>query len=371
MEDKISNFNNSLDFIIPHSVHPEKLIRIFRRHIFDIPFIHLLRILFHREKTMILLNSDTSFYPRENQFHYFLWNYYIYEFEYSLLSVWKQIYWFHSSLFWFSFDRISFVQKIGNISKQLDFVDRSFAQKCNSIHYVRYRNNSIINVGTNTELPIDFWRVFFNILWEKYFHSWLKPDRVSIINLYKNALSLLGYTIHTEKKSVTIRIQLVNYSIDTNSITEQFCGIIPTLPLIELLAKENFCDISGRPICKLPWTTLADNEIFGRFDRIVKNIFCYYSGCFKKKGLYQLQYVLRFSCAKTLACKHKSTIRTVWKKYGSNFATNFVFSREIKLNSSNSWQMDSREKKFWYLNILQTNYLSNFLQKLKIRNSER
>lgn len=358
MEDNICSFNSCLDLTIPCSVHPEELIRVFRRRIADISFLHLLRLFFHRN--LITSNLPTIFYSGENPFHCFLWNFHLHEFEHSLLNTWEQIHRFRSNEFWFFFDRIGFAQKIGKGHSARELI----VKRNDSIHYVRYRNNIIIGVCIRTGLLIENWKFFFNILWGKYFHSWFEPYRISVTNLSRNPLSFLGYTFRTESKSVPIRIQLVNHSINTNLVIKKFCSIVPIIPLIGVLAKEKFCDISGRPICKLPWTTLSDNEIFERFDRITKNISCYYSGCSEKKGLHQTQYILRFSCAKTLACKHKSTIRTVWRKYGSSFTTNFVSPKETELITSNSWRVDSLKIKIWYLNIVQMNYFSNILHRL-------
>lgn len=364
MEDKIYNSNICLDITIPYSFHPEILIRIFRRYSSDISFLHFLRLLLHQNENIIILNS--KFYLRKNQFYNLLWNFHIHKFEYSLIYIWKQIYNFQSTSSWFLLDKTNFAQKIRNISEQSDFgTVKKIIGKNHSINYARYGNNSIITTNDNFNLFIRNWNVFFIFFWEKYFHFWFEPNRVFVQDLSENPTYFLGYSFCTKSKYSIIQIQLVNDSIDTNLVTKEFCSIIPIVPLIKLLAKERFCDTSGHPICKLSWTTLADNEIFKRFDQITRNIFCYYSGCVRKKGLYQLQYILRFSCAKTLACKHKSTIRTVWKKYGSNFVRNSVFLKKTESNFSNSWRINPREKKIWYLSITQINYLANFLQKLK------
>ena len=37
----------------------------------------------------------------------------------------------------------------------------------------------------------------------------------------------------------------------------------------------------------------------------------------KKKNMYQIKYILRLSCVKTLACKHKSTARAFLKRVDS------------------------------------------------------
>nr|AAT68872.1 maturase [Porella baueri]AAT68873.1 maturase [Porella cordaeana] len=364
MEDHIYNSNIGLDITIPYSFHPEILIRIFRRYILDISFLHLLRLLLHQNEIVII--SNPYFDLRKNQFYNLLWNFHIHKFEYSLISIWKQFYNFQSNSFWFFLNQTNLIQKIQYISEQSNFVtmEKIIGKNC-SIQYARYRNNLIITTNGNITQLIKNWNTFFIFFWEKYFHFWFEPYRVFVKDLSKKPICFLGYIFRTESKSTIIQIQLVNDSINVNSITKEFCGIIPIVPLIILLARERFCDTSGRPICKLSWTTLADNEIFKQFDQITKNIFRYYSGCIKKKGLYQLQYILRFSCAKTLACKHKSTIRTVWKRYGSNFVTNSLSLKKKEWLFSNSWRIKYHVKKIWYLDIIRINYLANLLQRLK------
>jgi hypothetical protein len=49
-------------------------------------------------------------------------------------------------------------------------------------------------------------------------------------------------------------------------ITDEFDPIVPIVPIIRLLSREKCCDISGRPISKLSWTSLTDDDILDRFD---------------------------------------------------------------------------------------------------------
>ena len=365
MEEKIRKSTSCLDIVIPYSFHPEILIRIFRQDISDTSFLHFLRLILHQNKNRVLLTPQ--FHLHKNQFYSLLWNYQLHKFEYSLIHIWKQIYDFHSTLFWFFINQTNSMQKIRYVAEQLDFVPKNeIIQKNISIHYARYQNNSVISTDKYNNLFVKNWNLFFIIFWEKYFHLWFEPYRVSIKDLSKNHLCFLGYVFRIRNKCNFMQIRLVDNLIDTNLLTKEFCSIIPIVPLIKLLAKENFCDTTGRPVCRVSWTTLTDHEIFRRFDQIIKNIFCYYSGCIRRKGLYQLQYIFRFSCAKTLACKHKSTIRTVWKKYGSNFIANSIY---LTKPHSNSWHL--YEKKNWYLNIIHINYFAHLSHKLKnVRNSK-
>jgi hypothetical protein len=64
------------------------------------------------------------------------------------------------------------------------------------------------------------------------------------------------------------------------------------------------------------------------------------SGSLKKQTLYRLKYILRLSCARTLAHKHKSTVQTFMQRLGSIFLEEFftkeeqVFFFDIHQNNS-------------------------------------
>lgn len=370
IEDRFRNPSYYLDITIPYSFHPEILIRIYRQYILDIPFSHLLRVFLHRNGNIIFLSD--SYHSKKNLFYRFLWNFHTHTMEYSLIHLWKQIRHFQSTSFWSFPDENEFTQKIADISERADFqIFGNISEKKFRIQYLRYHNYLVLATNGDRKL-IENWKFLFIILWDKYYHSWLEPYKILIGNLSNDPLSILGYTLRARSQLIKNRIRFINSSIETSLIVKEFCTIIPVIASIKLLARDNFCDVSGRPTCRLSWTTLTDNEIFERFDQIMRNIsYYYYGGCRERKGLYQLQYIFRFSCAKTLACKHKSTVRTVWKKYSSNFLTNSVFFKEKELIPPSVWVGNQNEKRFWRLSITRMNFLANLLQKLKnIRNSE-
>lgn len=347
MENKFDNSAICLNITIPYFLHPEILIRLFRQHVSDTSFIHFTRLLVHQKENL-------KFVPRRNEFSNSLWNFQIHKFESSLIYIWKQIYNFRSTSFWFFINQTNFVRKIRYISGQSECESMSnIFEKAYSIHYARHRNTLIVTTDGISESFVENWNIYFRIFWEKYFHLWLGFPRIRIKDLSKNPVCFVKYLLYTKSKNTSIQIQLVDNLIDNNFIIKELCTIVPIIPLIRLLAEEKFCDNSGRPICRVSWTTFTDHEIFGRFDKIIRNIFAYYGGSVDRKGLYQLHYILRFSCAKTLACKHKSSIRTVWRKYGSNFVANSVYLEKPR---PISWR--TYEKKFWYFNIIRINCLA-------------
>jgi len=145
--------------------------------------------------------------------------------------------------------------------------------------------------------------------------------------------------------------------------------IIPIIPLMRSLAKTKFCNVMGHPISKPVWANFSDFYILDRFLRICRNFSHYYNGSAKKKSFYQIKYILRFSCIKTLARKHKSTVRTFLKKLSSEKLLEEFFTEEdlfslIFPKTSLTLRRFYRGR-IWYLDILFRNDFVNHLE-LKI-----
>nr|YP_009912481.1 maturase K [Bartramia pomiformis]QLJ53763.1 maturase K [Bartramia pomiformis] len=371
IEDHFLHSNYILNVKIPHFFHPELLIRILRRRVQDASFSHLLRLIFHKNKKLITLNTNAFFSQKEmTRLSIFLWHYYICELEFFLINQWKVLNYFKSLSYLTLLDKKDCIKKFNYIINdplwmKLQFF---FYKKKLSFHYVRYDNNSIIAIKSSNYLA-EKWSFFLFKFWHYYFHYLFKPYRIDIKKISKSCFFFLGYLFSIQIKKVLVETKMLHYLKKAYIIKKELYSITPISSLIELLAKEKFCNILGHPISKLAWTTLTDDEIFNRFDQIWKNFFYYYSGCKNKKNLYQVQYILRFSCAKTLACKHKSTIRYVWKKHGSNFFAKSLFLKKQELINLKFLKLYPSIKKIWYLDIVQINSLAKLLQE-KITNSK-
>ena len=365
IEDHFLHSNYILNAKIPHFFHPELLIRIFRRRIQDASFFHSLRLIFHKNKKLITLNTNAFFFQKEmTRLSIFLWHYYIRELEFFLIDQWKVLNYFKSLSYLSLLDKIDCIKKIKYVINdplcmKLQFF---FYKKKMSFHYVRYDNDYIIAIKNSNYLA-EKWSFFIFKFWHYYFHHLFKPYRINVKKFFKRCFSFLGYLFGIQIKKVLVKTKMLHDLKKVYIIKKELYSITPISSLIELLAKEKFCDPLGHPISKLAWTTLTDDEIFNRFDQIWKNFFYYYSGCKNKKNLYQVQYILRFSCAKTLACKHKSTIRYVWKKHGSNFFAKSLFFKKQELINLKFIRLYPSIKKIWYLDIVQINSLAKVLQK--------
>ncbi|RZC67095.1 hypothetical protein C5167_010811 [Papaver somniferum] len=174
------------------------------------------------------------------------------------------------------------------------------------MHYVRYQGKSIL-ASKGSTLLMNKWKWNLVNLWQCNFSLWSQPDRIKINKLSNHSLELLSYLASVRLNPSVVRSQMIESTFIMDICIKKFDTKVPTISFVGSLAKAKFCNVSGHPISKTAWADLSDSDILDRFGRIFKNISRYYSGSSKKKSLYQIKYILRLSCARTLDRKHKST----------------------------------------------------------------
>nr|YP_009974006.1 maturase K [Marattia cicutifolia]QNH93916.1 maturase K [Marattia cicutifolia] len=359
MENKFLHSDSVLDIKIPQCLHPEILIRIFRRQIQDTPFLHLSRSILHEYQDPITSNTSISLFPRkQNSLLIFLWNYYVYDFEYLVVSSWKRFSRLHSRFSPDRIDRTHFDRKIKHVIRPYWKISSKISSftKNPCIHYVRYKNHSVLAFQGTHYLAIK-WRNYLFNFWQYHFHCWVQPHRIFIKRFSRNSFFFLGYILGIQTRINKVQAEMEDELPITCLVTKELCPIIPIVSLVNSLAREGFCNNLGRPVSKLSWTTLTDDDILKKFDQIWKSVYYYYNGSINKHGLFRLRYIFRFSCAKTLACKHKSTTRIVWKRFGLNFFLR-SFSKKPELVNSSVSIYYLHKRRFWDLDIIQINPLT-------------
>lgn len=98
--------------------------------------------------------------------------------------------------------------------------------------------------------------------------------------------------------------------------------LIPFSHLVNLLIKHKFARYTNkqiiRPTSQNKLLSEQDFKIVKAYNYILCCINFYYSGISDNKSLVYIQHLLRFSCAMTLAHKHKSTLTKIFSLYGKN-----------------------------------------------------
>nr|BDY11407.1 maturase K [Lysimachia monelli] len=365
LEDKFSHLNYVLDLLIPHSIHLEILVQTLRYWVKDASSLHLLRTFLHKYHNWnSLITPKKSFLKRKKRLLFFLYNFYVYEYESIFAFLRNQPSHLQSKSYGPFFERIYFYEKrdlfVKVFTKYFQTILWSF--KDPFMHYVRYQGKAFL-ASKGTFFLLNKWKFYLVNFWQSFFYMWSQPGRIHINQLSNHPLGLLGYLSSVRLNSSMVRNQMLENAFLIANVIKKFDTIIPTLPLVGSLSKAQFCNLLGHPISKPVWADLSDSEIIDRFGRIYRNLSHYYSGSSKKMSLYRIKYILRLSCAKTLARKHKSKVRAFLKRVGSGFLEEFFMEEELIFSltfpKASSISGGLYRSRIWYLDIFCINDLAN------------
>nr|YP_009697584.1 maturase K [Cornus florida]ABV65147.1 maturase K [Cornus florida]QEJ84597.1 maturase K [Cornus florida] len=370
LEDTFLHLNYVLDIRIPYPVHLEILVQILRYWVKDASSLHLLRFFLHEYRNrnwnnLITPNKLSSSFSKTNRrLFLFLYNSHVCEYESIFLFFRNQSSHLRSTSFGALLERIYFYGKIEHRVEVFakDFRVILWLFKDPFIHYVRYQGKSIL-AAKGTPLLMNKWKYYFVNFWKCHFYVWYQPVTIYINQLSNYSLDFLGYLSNVRPNPAMVRSQMLENSFLIDNAIKKFDTIVPIIPLIGSLAKAKFCNVLGHPISKPVWADLSDSDIIDRFGHICRNLSHYYSGSSKKKSLYRIKYILRLSCARTLARKHKSTVRAFLKRLGSELLEEFLMEEEQVLSltfpRASSTSQGLYRRRIWYLDIICINDLAN------------
>lgn len=370
LEDKLLHLNYLSYILIPHPIHMEILVQILQSWIQDVPSLHLLRFFLHEYSNwsnLITPKKSIYVFSKENKrFFWVLYNSYVSECEFFLIFLRKQSSYLRLTSSGVFLERTHFYGKIEYLLVFRIFFQKTlWVLKDPFMHYVRYQGKAILG-SRGTHFLMKKWKYYLVNFWQSNFHFWSQPCRIHINQLSKYSFYFLGYLSSVLINSLAVRSQMLENSFIMDTLTRKFDTIMPIIPLIRSLFKARFCTVSGHPISKPIWTDLSDCDIINRFGRICRNLSHYHSGSSKKQSLYRMKYILRLSCARTLARKHKSTVRSFLQRLSSGLLEEFFTEEEQVLSlifpkiTSFSLYRSSIER-IWYFDIIRINDLVNNL----------
>nr|AFU76418.1 maturase K [Bauhinia bracteata] len=361
-EERFSYLNYVSDVRIPYPIHLEILVQTLRYWVKDASSFHLLRLFLYeyfnwnRNSLITPKNGISTFSKRNPRLFLFLYNFYVCEYESIFLFLRNKSSYLRLTSSGVLFERIYFYAKIEHF---LEVFDKDFPStlwffKDPFIHYVRYQGKSIL-ASKNTPFLMNKWKYYLIHLWQCHFYVWSQPGKIHINQLSEHSFYFLGYFSNVRLNPSVVRSQMLENSFLIENVMKKLDTIIPIIPLIRSLAKAKFCNVLGHPISKPVWADSSDLDIIDRFLRRCRNLSHYYNGSSTKRSLYRIKYILRLSCIKTLARKHKSTVRVFLKRLGSELLEEFFTEEEEILSlifprASSTLQRLYRGR-IWYLDI--------------------
>nr|YP_009451666.1 maturase K [Nardus stricta]Q9MUZ7.1 RecName: Full=Maturase K; AltName: Full=Intron maturase [Nardus stricta]CCC54677.1 maturase K [Nardus sp. Hodkinson s.n.]AAF66181.1 maturase [Nardus stricta]ACF32485.1 maturase K [Nardus stricta]ARQ27980.1 maturase K [Nardus stricta] len=367
LEDKFLHLDYLSHIEIPYPIHLEILVQLLQYRLQDVPSLHFLRFfLNYYSNWNSLITSMKSIFllKKENKRLFrFLYNSYVSEYEFFLLFLRKQSSRLPLTSSGTFLERIHFCTKMEHFGVRYPGFFRKtiwfFMDPL--MHYVRYQGKAIL-ASKGARFLRKKWKCYLVNFWQYSFSFWIQPRRIQLNKLANSCFDFLGYLSSVPQSPLLVRNQMLENSFLITTRIKKFDTIAPAISLIGSLSKAQFCTGSGHPISKPIWTDLSDWDILDRFGRICRNLFHYHSGSSKKQTLYRVKYILRLSCARTLARKHKSTVRTFMQRLGSVFLEEFfteeeqVFSLMFTKTTHFSFR-GSHSERIWYFDILRINDL--------------
>jgi group II intron reverse transcriptase/maturase len=177
------------------------------------------------------------------------------------------------------------------------------------VKYIRYADDWIIGVTGPYQLAKEIKQRVRDFL-KTELKLTLSEGKTVITNARTQEAKFLGYKIRLGR---TNREQ--KQAVTTNGSGKIFkrrstgSEIVLKAPIEELISKlhiKGFCDKNGKPIHRAPWQLLDEDQIVMLYSSINRGIQQYYRPTDNWARVQKVQYILKFSLAKTLAGKRKS-----------------------------------------------------------------
>ena len=207
---------------------------------------------------------------------------------------------------------------------------RMYCDPSNRVVYTRYADDFIVGIAGSLEfantLKEDI-RLFLSTL-----SLTLSDEKTKITDIRKDSAFFLGHKILMETSIKYAYVRPKGKSRYLKRVTGRLVSIqAPIDRMVQRLSAKGFCDTKGFPTDKKLWITQEDNQIVQNFNHTIRGIFGYYSGVHKRRLLQRIWYILKFSCALTLASKHRCSLNKVFSKRGKLLTVNYGPSGEKRV----------------------------------------
>jgi group II intron reverse transcriptase/maturase len=209
---------------------------------------------------------------------------------------------------------------------QLQTPSKLYGEKPFDLVYVRYADDWIIGISGPKAIA-----VYFRQKIKSFFHYYLKlklsESQTKITHIKTDKIRFLGFElvirikdpkqerIPTKRKNLTTG--KITTRLELRRTTSKKFKITPDKPrILDRMKLKGFLDTHGSPRAMPSWSVCEDYEIVNKYKQTFQGLVNYYSHCDNNNMLHYAEYIYLYSCAKTLAQRHRLTVGKVFKKYG-------------------------------------------------------
>lgn len=215
--------------------------------------------------------------------------------------------------------RRTLVEDVQRLSKQIRTIapildDGAYVR----VRYVRYADDFVIGINGPREIA-EAIRQEVAVFMADTLKLTLSLEKTHIRHAKTEEAFFLGTRVKIGSDSP--RVRAVRAGTTGVTVRRRTAGWTPKLlaPVQKLVTKlhsKDFCDAEGTPMSKRAWIPLDDQQIIEQYNGVLRGLLNFYSFADNYSRLNRIQYILQFSAAKTLAAKHRSSVRKIFRKHG-------------------------------------------------------
>ncbi len=192
----------------------------------------------------------------------------------------------------------------------LDPQDPNFVR----VKFVRYADDWLIGVTGPHQLAEDIKERVGQFLKSRLSLT-LSAEKTRITHARTEEAEFLGYRIRLgrsdKEPKQTLSTNASGKNFKRRSTGMQIVLKAPMEKLIQRLHQKGFCDKKGRPLHKAAWMQQDEDQIISQYSAVNRGLQQYYRPTDNWNEMSRVQYILKFSLAKTLAAKRQRPMTQV------------------------------------------------------------
>lgn len=215
------------------------------------------------------------------------------------------------------------------------------------MYYHRYADDFIIGISGSRESAETLKSELGEFL-QNRLNLNLSLDKTKVTDLRKVAALFLGHEIVIDTSTRLKKMHVEGKSPFLKRTTGHFVKLrAPMAKAVQRMHLKGFCDGNGKPTPKRNWISQEDNQIIELYNAVLRGWFNYYKGCHYQHRLGRMWYIMRYSCAMTLASKHKSSISKVFNKHGKDIEIKYGVTSQPKTIKLFKPDLSEKGRKFY------------------------
>ena len=227
---------------------------------------------------------------------------------------------------------------------QMKHASEQFDKDYTRVRYIRYADDWIMGVIGSKKLSEQIKTEISNML-KTELKLKLSEEKTHITNSNSDNAEFLGTKIGCLRNiNCKKKVEIHGKRCSRRTINGHITIHTPLKKILSKLKENGYCKDNGYPIANSNLINYEVTEIIKQYSNVNRGIQNYYRFTDNFEKLNRIQYILKYSLAKTLARKHNISMRKILKKYGNKIIYTYeTKDKEIKHVSmwlNHNWKKD-------------------------------